>query len=200
MSRVKQIRNFYDPWMDGTGSNASRLAWNNTYNQYIRFDILRKNIRLNDLSLLDVGCGFGDLLDYLNKNQIRIEYTGVDILKRTVLIARRLHPTATFYNIDIFKEDDQIKNHDIVFASGTFNLDVGNNDEFIKRVIEVFHSKSNKYFCFNLLHERSEDKEKYYYYTSPKNILALLNDYPCEVKIVDDYLNNDFTVICKKRD
>ncbi|MBT3181173.1 MAG: class I SAM-dependent methyltransferase [Deltaproteobacteria bacterium] len=199
MGKIERIRNFYTPWINGTGSNARRLAWDSTYNQYMRFEVLRKNVDLNGMSLLDVGCGFGDLLDYLNKNEVSVNYTGVDILPRMILIARNMHPKSEFHNIDIFNSDDLMEKYDVAYASGTFNLDMGNNDDFIRRVIDIFYKKTNQTFSFNLLHERFKDKEKYYYYTSPEKIMGLLGDYNCDVKIVDDYLENDFTVICTKK-
>ena len=57
---------------------------------------------------------------------------------------------------------------------------------------------TREYLVFNLLHERvAEEGERYFYY-DPAAVMEMLSPLPCEVRILDDYLPNDFTVICRK--
>lgn len=45
----------------------------------VRFEALTSIGDLNNSSVLDVGCGFGDLYGYLVGRGIKVDYTGVDI-------------------------------------------------------------------------------------------------------------------------
>lgn len=199
MGRTKRIKNFYLPWLSGEKGNAKKLAWESTYNQLVRFQALVDNVNLNEKSILDVGCGLGDLYDYLERQGIDVHYTGVDILDVMIENAQKKHPGADFIKTDIFKSSDVFdgRKFDVVYASGTFNLKLGNNEKFIEDIARVFSTLSREVFAFNLLHERSSDPIDTYYYTHPEKVLPVLKKYSSDVKVIDDYLENDFTVICK---
>ena len=85
-----------------------------------------------------------------------------------------------------------------MFGSGVFNLDLGNNTEFLSLAAELLLEIARDCLAFNLLHSRAEQKCPYCVYHDPDQVLALLRDLPCEAHFIDDYLPNDFTVICKK--
>ena len=86
----------------------------------------------------------------------------------------------------------------MVFTSGVFNLDLGNNLEFLPGAVRRLLGLAREVVAFNLLHVRSPAKEDDYFFYDPKDVLAMLRDHPCEVSLIDDYLPNDFTVICRK--
>jgi len=199
MTRINRIRNFYAPWLSRESESAKQMAWNSTYNQYLRFEVLAGHVNLEGATLLDVGCGLGDLLDYLKKRGDSVEYTGIDVLDEMVHAAKERFPGGRFLKVDIFDDKEPFNEcFDAVYASGTFNLNLGNNDDFIKRIVDTFWKLSRRAFAFNLLHERFSDKDGAYYYTSPEKIRHLFDEYPCEIEFIDDYLENDFTVICRK--
>jgi hypothetical protein len=52
---------------------------------------------------------------------------------------------------------------------------------------------------FNLLHVRTEIQDDHYAYYEPAEVLQSLLQLPCQVTLLDDYLPNDFTVICRKK-
>ena len=54
---------------------------------------------------------------------------------------------------------------------------------------------------FNLLHHKSPDKESKYFYFSPEETVKIIekNNFKFKkIEIIEQYLNNDFTVICEK--
>ena len=194
MGRLCRIRNFYTPWLARETQSAKQVAWDGPYQQYRRFEIFIEQIDLRGKRLLDVGSGTGDLYDYLNKRAIDVDYTGVDILAEMVKCSSQRFPNTRFIHADIFKSrlDEPF---DVVLASGTFSLDLGNNAAFLTRVIDRFSELATHAFAFNLLHELSPRREKSYFYTSPDALRPLLDAYPFKTHIVDDYLDNDLTVI-----
>ena len=61
------------------GYHPNTLLWSNTQIQEIRFKILSEvGIKAGD-SVLDVGCGFGDFADFLNKRGKPVDFTGIDL-------------------------------------------------------------------------------------------------------------------------
>ena len=199
MGKIKRIRNFYIPWLSEEEKHSKKLAWESDYNQQIRFKVLTDNIDLESKSILDVGCGLGDLLSFLTEQGINVKYTGVDVLSEMIDSAKKFHPKSDFYKINIFKDDiSNLGQYDVIYASGTFNLNLQNNYDFLSNVTETFLKLANKYFIFNLLHERSTDKDRTFFYTTPEKIVPLFENKKCSVRIVDDYLENDFSVIGEK--
>ncbi|HEY1405360.1 MAG TPA: class I SAM-dependent methyltransferase, partial [Spirochaetota bacterium] len=60
---------------------------------------------------------------------------------------------------------------------------------------------SRETVAFNLLDYRSPNKEDTYFYFSPVEVLDIIENHDCrphKVQIVEQYLKNDFTVICQK--
>jgi len=180
------------------------LGWESKEAQNLRFDAMISNIPLGGMKLLDVGCGTGNLLEYLNTKNIKVDYTGVDILKSMIDCAKEKGLDAQFYNMDIFCGNPfQGGSFDVVYASGIFNLDLGNNREFLLKALRLFCRLSRRYVAFNLLHCASCDKEDKYCYFEPDAVLKTLErELPGElsgIRIIEGYLQNDFTVICRKK-
>lgn len=198
-------------------NNYKILGWESREAQYKRFSILAKNIDLNNKTLLDVGSGLGDLYHFLTQGlRWSVDYVGTDILSDMVSMAEQqakdiqlpdgVHASYKFLNTDIFDEkSDALKNHkfDVVYTSGIFNLNLGNNEIFLKSAFEKFAELSKEYFVCSLLSDESNDKEDtYFYYDADiidKAMVDIKKKYPsAEYKIITGYLPNDMTVIWEK--
>ena len=194
MKRKERIREYYLPKLKNEKSDSGCLGWENEQAQELRFEVL-KNIFFQGASVLDVGCGLGNLYDYLKKQGYNFNYTGVDILPEMIFRAKEKNPKAEFFSANIF-EDDLFgdRKFDVIYASGIFNIELGNNDDFLRNALQRFVSLSNKFVVFNLLHARSATKEPGYYYQTPDTVQKL---FPPVKKIffIDDYLDNDFSTI-----
>ena len=198
--RKDQIRRHYEPRIGGNLPHHQVLDWASAQSQLARFQIFARNVPLQDKSLLDVGCGLGDLLTYLESLGLRVRYTGVDLLEKMVQAASRNHPGHDFIQGDIFQAHPfKPETFDVVFCSGAFNLNLGNNEQFLPSAVATMLELAREYAVFNLLHSRAASQEQTYFYYHPDQVREMLRDCPCEVRIIDDYLHNDFTVICKKQ-
>ena len=89
--RKHRIRRHYEPRIDTARTHHEVLDWASEASQRARFDIFANRVDLRDKSLLDVGCGLGDLLTYLGARGVQVHYTGVDLLEKMVQAARRNH-------------------------------------------------------------------------------------------------------------
>jgi len=198
--RIGAIRSHYEPRMLPERPSHEVLDWASAASQQARFEVLYREVPLGGRSLLDVGCGLGDLAGFLRKRCLEVDYTGVDLLARMVESCRQRFPDGRFLQADIFN-DDQFPpgSFDVVFTSGIFNLDLGNNLAFLPVAVRRLLDLSRQYTVFNLLHARAPNKLPGYFFYDPAAVLAFLAGEPCEIRLVDDYLPNDFTVICRKK-
>ena len=197
--RRDKIRGHYEPRISSLRENYDILDWASAHTQEARFAVLPRFLDLTGKSLLDVGCGLGDLLTYFERHKLAVDYTGVDILPAMVQAASERHPHGRFICGDVFQASPfGPGSFDVVFCSGTFNLNLGNNMEFLPDALARFFELSRRYVVFNLLHKRSASFDLKYFHYDPDEVLAMLKPLNCHTHIVDDYLPNDFTVLCEK--
>lgn len=198
---LEYVKDYYEQNISNYSENHQILGWESREAQYIRFSVLADNIDLNKRSLLDVGCGLGDLFFYICNKGIELEkYYGVDISEVVVKKALEMNPHLDIEHRDIFSDPDFIQqnNYDVVYASGIYNLKQNNNINFLEESLSILKKISKEYVVFNLLSEKSEDKEDAYFYYSPNRIKKLVKGLQfTDFSIIEDYLHNDFTVICK---
>lgn len=199
MSRTRKIRSHYEHRITSERENFDVLDWSCAESQQTRFAVLADNVDLAGASLLDIGCGLGDLWAFLNERGIDVDYTGVDILEKMVLAARDRHTDARFIRADVFGADPfGGRTFDVVFCSGAMNLNLGNNRRFLPVAVARMLELANRTAVVNLLHARAAASDRTYFYHDPGDVGQLLSHLPCEIRIIQDYLPNDFTVICSK--
>jgi len=204
MKKLDIIKNYYEPKLSKNLPDFRTLGWESREAQFDRFRILTENVALNGHSILDVGCGLGNLLEHLKEVHESPEYTGVDILKHMVEKARTRHRDFNFLHLDIFAENPFSEGEfHTVYSSGIFNINMGNNHDFLKDAIKLFINLAQKHIVFNLLHHNSPDRDETYYYFHPDNVVKMIEEMNDEnlksIKLVEHYLKNDFTVILEKR-
>ena len=180
------------------------VDWESEEAQNLRFKALIEHFNMRGNVLLDVGCGVGSLAEYIDKNNINLYYIGIDIMPEMVERAKSKtykNISPQFMTMDFFKKTDIEDDVDYIYTSGIFNLNLGNNEAFLKEAIEAFLLAARKGVCFNLLDISCKEKygDKYYYYKKD-DILLLTQDIlkklnlKHKIHIEDKYLQNDFSV------
>ena len=198
-SNASKIHDHYDHRIKADRKNYDILDWASSTSQVARFEVLATSVPLEGQKILDVGSGLGDLYGFLKAIEIDVDYTGVDILDKMVDSAASRHPSGKFLCCDIFDESsDFAGGYDVVFCSGMFNLNLGNNSAFIAQALIKMLDLTNDYLVFNMLHSRSAGEPEKYYSTTPDEPINILKPLTRELNIIDDYLPNDFTVIGRK--
>ncbi len=102
-------------------------TWGTTYSQEIRFaQFLKVDITSED-TILDIGCGQGELKDYLEFHAQNYNYTGIDVREPCIKLCKDKHPDSAndFRLVNFFDIDNT--QYDWVFASGLFSL---NRDDY----------------------------------------------------------------------
>jgi len=118
--------------------------------------LIDKQEKEREITILDVGCGNGDMLRFLagyaNSNQLSFKLTGVDANAFTIGYARKL--SANYANIsyrcsDIFEELKQDQTYDVILC--TLTLHHFKNPELLQ-LMEKFKNKANMGIVVNDLH------------------------------------------------
>jgi SAM-dependent methyltransferase len=126
----------YYPWPEAhASSGVKRLGWPNARHLATSYATLLSPIDFahyspdRRLRLLDLGCGVGFLLDYLQANGLleSVDYTGVDVLNSVLDDARQRWPNARFDRRDVRDEPFDEEAFDYCIACGLFNLKHGNS-------------------------------------------------------------------------
>lgn len=202
MKRTDKIKAYYDSNMGKDLPEYALLGWESEEAQRSRFDALIASVDLQGKRLLDVGCGTGNLLEYIISKGINAEYTGIDLLPDMIECARSKKLGGKFNCIDIFRNNPfKPDSFDVIYSSGIFNLNLGNNVQFLSEALELFFKLSTEFVVFNLLHHKSPGREDQYFYFVPEDVKKLIEDLPYnfkDIKIIEKYLQNDFTVVCRK--
>lgn len=195
----ERIRRHYESRIRDGAAGYEAADWSDLPAQQTRFAVLIGKVALAGRSLLDVGCATGDLWAFLRERNIEVDYFGVDIVAKMIAEACRRHPDGRFETVDVFQPDSfPPGSFDVVFCSGAFNLNVGNNRQFLPEAVARLVELSRETAAFNLLHARAESQYSHCVYWQPDDVRKMLADFPVRVDIVDNYLPNDFTVICRK--
>ncbi len=90
-------------------------------------------------TVIDVGCGKGDFFHYLNKKNIEVEGTGIDMIDEDDIVYKDF----TYIKTDFINYEPAEK-YDLIFSSHTIEHNP-NTDEFIKNFFKF--GKDHGIFC-----------------------------------------------------
>ncbi|MCD6433440.1 MAG: class I SAM-dependent methyltransferase [Sulfurimonas sp.] len=181
---------FYTSAIEVHGTTAKGVNWASKENQEIRFDILLEMLPkdLSPFSIVDAGCGFGDLYTYMQKKKkFPKEYIGIDSLIDMYSIASD-RTGCEIIIADICK--DELPQADYYICSGAMN--VLENFETHQFIRNCFMS-CEKGFIFNILHGQ-RDSETYNYISTCQLKKIAKNLGITKVEFKDGYLEDDITV------
>ncbi len=200
---LERVKNYFDERLRAHGASPRGADWNSESAQCVRFDQLLKLMEGRKFSILDYGCGYGALADYLTDKGYETEYFGFDILESAIKLACQSHDGKPG-QVYLF-ESEKLVEVDYTVASGTFNMrgELSTKDwtDYVVSILQQFNSLSRKGFASNFLTMYS-DKDRMrpdLYYADP----CFLFDY-CKrsfsknVAVLHDYHLYDFTLIVRK--
>ena len=147
-------------------------------------------------SLLDVGCGFADLLDFLRETGWDGEYHGIDLVPGLLAEARRRHPALPLEEADI-ADYEPGRTFDVVVASGVFNfrLEAEDNRDHIARSVERMLELARHAVCVDFLSTNVDYRHPGAWHTDPAWALELGRRLSAHARIRDDYLPFEFALV-----
>ena len=158
------------------GYDVKTLGWGSKAQQYHRFEnVLNSGLDLENKSILDIGCGFGDFFTFLkNKNINFSHYNGADINSDLINEAKNVHKhnkDCHFSVYDIVNDSGIISNCvDIAYLIGVLNLNLKNevnNYDYSFKVIKNAFNLVNESLVVNLLDDNltpGYSKEDFVFY------------------------------------
>ncbi len=200
------VKDFFEAKIRAHGATPQGLDYSTLERQQITFRQLTKiwEDPTQPSSLLDYGCGYGALIEFMERKNYQIQnYSGYDIAPGMIEQGNLLYGQREGY---IFTTDRQaLQPVDYVIAGGVFNLrfETTNSDwlKYVLGEIENLWELSLKGFAFNILTKYS-DPEKMrpdLYYADP----TFFFDY-CKqrlsrkVALLHDYEAYEFTILVRR--
>ncbi len=190
--------NFYNKLLKKYGYSPKSVGWGSKKGkQSLRFEILCQIGNLDNSSILDVGCGFGDLFGYLNTKKINVRYHGVDINSNLIKIGKTIYPNA---NLKVFDIDNEkiSKKFDWVFFSGISSK--GCTYPYIKKMMKKMFDLSKKGIAMNFVGGIIDFKTPDLFYSDPGKIYSITKTLSNRVTIRHDYAPYEFTTYVYKND
>ncbi|MCK5801559.1 MAG: class I SAM-dependent methyltransferase [Lentisphaeria bacterium] len=203
--KAERIRAHYERRVDSARPNYDILDWGSVEAQAARFEaLLRAMVHSPTLptcpTLLDIGCGMTDLADFLRDADHSVRYVGVDLTFGVIAEAARRTSGRLLLQADVFTQPPfPDSSFDVTYCSGVFNLKLGNNEAFALRALPRMLDYSRSLAVANFLHVRTPIKYPHCHYFDPDRIAAVMErEQGLRVEILDDYLENDFTIVLRR--
>ncbi|MGZ9223102.1 MAG: methyltransferase domain-containing protein [Anaerolineales bacterium] len=200
---LDHVKSYFGKRIQEHGASPQGSDWNSETSQNVRFDQLLKVVETKSFSLLDYGCSYGALADYLAAQGFEADYYGYDLLKSAIETARKVHedkPHRTFLT-----EKSQLPVCDYTVASGIFNFRGEQSFEdwtdYTLGVLNEFNQLSRRGFASNFLTNYSDaDKMRPdLYYADPLFLFDYCRrNFSKNVALLHDYRLYDFTLIIRK--
>lgn len=176
------------------GHDPRTLGWNKR-RHVLRYAVLLDHWDLDGRTLLDYGCGFGDMYGYCREHVPGVDYTGVEINPKLVEEGLKRYPDAKLS----VPEADPEGTWDVVVASGVHNAKLEDSWGFIEETFALFDRLATVGFALNFLSNRVEYELEHTYHADPARVLDLAYRYSNRVVLRNDYMPFEFTVFVDKR-
>jgi SAM-dependent methyltransferase len=200
---LDHVRSYFDKRIQEHGASPRGSDWNSETSQNLRFDQLLRVVEAQSFSLLDYGCGYGALADYLVTKGFDVDYYGYDILESAIETARQVHADKSHRTF--FTNKSELPICDYTVASGIFNFRGEQSfedwTEYAIGVLHEFDQLSRRGFASNFLTKYSEaDKMRAdLYYADPLFLFDYCKrNFSKNVALLHDYRLYDFTLIIRK--
>ncbi len=194
----KKIIEHYESCLEKHGDTHLGVDWPKLEDVDKRYQIMMDIIRINKdsnnkVSVLDFGCGTSHLLDYINKNNYNnIDYSGLDISKKFIDVAKNKYPDINFYCVNILENNKSIPNFDYVLMNGVFTekMDLSFDDmwAYFTKLLTVIYTKVEKGLAFNVMSKTVDWEREDLFHVS----LDLLSDFLCKNLTRNFIVRNDY--------
>lgn len=200
--------NIYKKRFKEFGADHKALLWKSRGAAHQRFRQFWAEIDFDNKRVLDIGCGFGEMGNFLTKRYENVQYKGVDIMPEFIVNGHKLYPhldleTHDFHALTKTVSYSDIK-FDVVLASGVLNSNYGNvkkNMNYRRKSIKKMFSLTDNCFAFNMLGSHPQPKNKRdsnVWYEDSLEILKYCMTLTKKVVFRSNYHSLDFTVFMYK--
>lgn len=178
----------------GKGSFGA-LGWKSMESQTKRFEVIASAWNLNGASILDVGCGYGDLKGYLDQRFTDFHYTGIDQQPEFIAEAKQLYvntPHTYFFQTDFTQAD--FPKVDYVIASGALSYR-SVNTHFVYEMIAKMYSTAHCGIAFNLFNVETFPVHPILVGHNIKAVQSFCEVLCPHVRVITGYFDDDYTFV-----
>ena len=160
------------------GATAKGVDWGDEQEMLFRYDkmlaVLDRDFEQPEHpTFLDVGCGWGGLLEHARKKGIDVDYAGIDVVESMILHARENFPGVEFIHEDIFNTDAQ---YDYVVCNAILTQrltsSIPSMEAHARRLIRKMYELCRYGIAFNMMSTRVNFMVQNLYYQNPMEMLA----------------------------
>lgn len=199
---ANQRKQGYQKSFQAHGESPKSLQWHDYRAAAIRYRELVADIDITGRSILDAGCGMGDLVPFLFARSLEFDYAGMDITPEFIATARKRYDGLTFKVGDPF-EASFTNTFDVIFCSGVLNAK--HKDWFKERtqMIKKLFDQANEVLAFNMAgyakaDTASSEAAKRVFYADSEQIISFCYSLTPKLVVRSQYHPKDFTVILYK--
>lgn len=131
------------------GATPKALQWKDYRAAARRYVQLTADLNIAGRSILDAGCGMGDLLPYLYAKSLDFDYLGVDITPEFIDIARERYDGHRFEIGNPF-EPGQDRHFDVIISSGVMNANRENWPAARRAMVKQLFELADEAVAFNM--------------------------------------------------
>ena len=201
---IRKVRDYYTEKILTYGPTPQGVDWNSASSQQLRFEQLMKIIpgRKSPFSILDYGCGYGSLAEFLGVNYSSFSYTGYDISEAMIAHAKKNHRSKKNHWITDLRN---LSPQDYAAASGVLNVKLDFTykewEEHVMLVLHQLNDFGSKGFSFNALTKYSDKPmmKENLFYADPEFLFDYCKkNFSKYVALLHDYPLYEFTILVKK--
>ena len=166
---MSKLVTHYQNLLKQHGPGPQAVQYSDITSQNARFEILTQ-IDSNLNSVLDIGCGLGDLWAFMRSKGDQSSYLGLDIVPEFVE-----HANARFNDNSKAQLLNSLEalplGYDYALLSGVFNNRVEKNWEFMTKTLKRMYEASNKGIAFNAMSIFVDYFDPELYYVDPTKLI-----------------------------
>lgn len=164
--------------------------------------VLLNNPQKPSVTLLDVGCGYGSLMQLIRDENLPVLYTGIDLCDDMISHAARTYPDAEWMSGDFLElsADDVF---DYVVCNGILTqkltVSIIEMDQFLKCLVEQMFRRCRIGIAFNIMTTHVNFMAPTLYYKNPIELLGwCMSELTSHIKIDHAYPMFEYTVYLYK--
>jgi len=169
----KELLDFYDRHLKDFGDNPGAVRWTPEGQRQRYETLLEMAGDISGKKILDFGCGKGDFYGFLKEKGITADYSGIDINKNLISLAKNKFPEADFLAMDI-DDADMDWEFDLIFICGVFNLRVAGIEESVRDILLRLSHIYREGLYANFLSYYVPQRTVELYYVKPEEILQFV--------------------------
>jgi SAM-dependent methyltransferase len=199
---LDKVGRYYTERVREFGETARGVDWNSEDSQDLRFAQLARLLPPTPFSVVDYGCGYGALVDFLERQGPDFDYQGFDISEEMVKRAAQAHSGVRRRFTRSYQE---LAPADYALASGVFNVKLDTSDAewaaYVLHAVETLDGLGHSGFAFNMLTSYSDPERMRaeLYYADPCAMFDhCKRSFSRQVALLHDYGLYEFTILVRK--